>query len=153
MREADDFLEFINTILHFLERELNLSAVYLKEMDLSECHPGDLREVTFSTIFLTSAANQILKGAFQFEAIGQALVKDLLQRVFERDAQGKGVIKMEIKNGLRKWLESIEDDETKRQHLLAFQDFCLDLFEAEYGKVPPGEEVDPRFVKGLLIRK
>jgi hypothetical protein len=122
-------------------------------MDLSECYPGDWREVTFSTIFLTSTANQILKGAFQFEAIGQDQVRDLLDRVFERDAQGKGVIKMEIENGLRKWLESIEDEEAKRQHLLAFQDFCLDLFEAEYGKILTGEEVDPRFVKGLLIRK
>jgi len=153
LREADDFLEFINAVIHFLEKELNLSSVYLKEMDLSGCYPGDWREVTFSTIFLTSTANQILKGAFQFEAIGQALVKDLLQRVFGRDAQGKGVIKMEIKNGLRRWLESIEGDEVKRQHFLAFQDFCLDLFEAEYGKILPGEEVDPRFVKGLLIRK
>jgi hypothetical protein len=109
--------------------------------------------MTLSVIFLTSAANQILKGTFQFEAIGQAQVKDFLDRVFERDAQGKGVMKMEIKNGLRNWLDSIEGDEARRQHLLAFQDFCLDLFEEEYGKIPPGEEVDPRFVKGLLIRK
>ncbi|MGA2517753.1 MAG: DUF6178 family protein [Thermodesulfobacteriota bacterium] len=153
LREADDFLEFVSAISHFLEKELNLSPAYLKEMDLSGCYPGDWREITFSTIFLTSTANQILKGAFRFEAIGQARVKDLLDRVFERDAQGKGVIKMEIKNGLKNWLDSIEGDEAKRQHLLAFQDFCLDLFEVEYGKIPPGEEVDPRFVKGLLIRK
>jgi len=153
LKEADDFLEFVSAISHFLEKELNLSPAYLKEMDLSGCYPGDWREITFSTIFLTSTANQILKGAFQFEAIGQTRAKDLLDRVFERDAQGKGVIKMEIKNGLKNWLDSIEGDEAKRQHLLAFQDFCLDLFEVEYGKIPPGEEVDPRFVKGLLIRK
>ena len=153
LREADDFLEFVNAIIHFLEKKLSLSFSYLKEMDLSICYPGYWREITFSTIFLTSAANQILKGVFQFEAVGQVRVKDLLGKVFERDAQGKGVMKMEIKNGLRNWLDSIEGDEAKRQHLLAFQDFCLDLFEAEYGKIPPGEEVDPRFVKGLLIRK
>ncbi len=153
LKEADDFLEFVKAILNFLEKKLGLSPLHLKELDLSGCHPGDWREITFSTIFLTSTANQILKGAFQFEAIGQTRAKDLLDRVFERDAQGKGVIKMEIKNGLKNWLDSIEGDEAKRQHLLAFQDFCLDLFEVEYGKIPPGEEVDPRFVKGLLIRK
>jgi hypothetical protein len=60
---------------------------------------------------------------------------------------------MEVKNGLRDWLRWTESDELKRHHLLAFQDFCLDLFEVQYGKIPPGEEVDPRFVKGLLIRK
>jgi hypothetical protein len=44
-------------------------------------------------------------------------------------------------------------EELKRQHLLAFQDFCLDLLEEEYGKIPLGEKIDLRFVKGLLIRK
>jgi hypothetical protein len=49
----------------------------------------------------------------------------------------------------------IEDqsNENKRHHLLAFKDFCLDLFEEEFGRIPPEEEIDPRFVKGLLIRK
>ncbi len=122
-------------------------------MDLSGCYPDDWREITLSTIFLTSMANQILNGTFQFEAVEQTQVKDFLSRVFERDAQGKGVIKVEVKNGLRNWLSSIEGEEMKRQHLLAFQDFCLDLFEVQYGKMPPGEDVDPRFVKGLLIRK
>jgi hypothetical protein len=153
LKEADDFLESIKTIINFLGKELKVSPLYLKEMDLSGCYPDDWREMTLSVIFLTSMANQILKGTFQFEAIGQAQVKDFLSRVFERDAQGKGVMKMEIKNGLRNWLDSIECEEARRQHLLAFQDFCLDLFEEEYGKIPPGEEADPRFVKGLLIRK
>jgi hypothetical protein len=153
LKEADDFLESIKTMVHFLGNELKVSPFYLKEMDLSGCYPDDWREITLSTIFLTSMANQILKGTFQFEAIEQAQVKDFLSRVFERDAQGKGVTKMEVKNGLRNWLTSIEGEEMKRQHLLAFQDFCLDLFEVEYGKIPPEEKVDPRFVKGLLIRK
>jgi hypothetical protein len=153
LKEADDFLEWIKTMIHFLGNELKVSPLYLKQMDLSGCYPDDWREITFSTVFLTSMANQILKGTFQFEAIGQAQVKDLLSRIFERDDQGKGVIKVEVKNGLRDWLRSIEGEELKQQHLLAFQDFCLDLFEVNYGKIPPGEEVDPRFVKGLLVRK
>jgi Family of unknown function (DUF6178) len=153
LKEADDFLESIKTTIHFLGNELQVSPLYLKEMDLSSCYPDDWREITLSTIFLTSMANEILNGTFQFEAIGQAQVKDYLTRVFERDAQGKGVIKVEVKNGLRDWLRSTEGEEMKQQHLLAFQDFCLDLFEVQYGKIPPDEEVDPRFVKGLLVRK
>jgi hypothetical protein len=35
--------------------------------------------------------------------------------------------------------------------LLAFQDFCLDLFEEEFSRIPQEEETNPRFVKGLLI--
>ena len=59
---------------------------------------------------------------------------------------------MEIRNGLKDWIASIEDDENKRDHLLAFRDFCLDLFELEFGKMVSEEGIDPRFVKGLLIR-
>jgi len=153
LKEADDFLEWLKTIITFLGIELKVSPLYLKGIDLSGCYPDDWREMTLSAIFLTSLANQILKGTFQFEAIVQAQVKDFLSRIFERDGTGKGVIKVEVKNGLRDWLRSVEGEELKQQHLLAFQDFCLDLFEVQYGNIPPGEEVDPRFVKGLLIRK
>jgi len=153
LKEADDFLEWLKTIITFLGIELKVSPLYLKGMDLIGCYPDDWREMTLSAIFLTSLANQILKGTFQFEAIVQAQVKDFLSRILERDGTGKGVIKVEVKNGLRDWLRSVEGEELKQQHLLAFQDFCLDLFEVQYGNIPPGEEVDPRFVKGLLIRK
>jgi hypothetical protein len=153
LKEVDDFLESMKTIINCLGKELKVSPLSLKEMDLSGCYPDDWREITLSTIFLTSLANQILIGTFQFEAIGHTHLKDFLSRVFERNAQGKGGTKMEVKNGLRNWFYSIEGEDLKRQHLLAFQDFCLDLFEVQYGKIPPGEDVDPRFVKGLLIRK
>jgi hypothetical protein len=73
--------------------------------------------------------------------------------MFEKSEQGKGVIRMEIRNGLKDWIASIEDDENKRDRLLAFRDFCLDLLELEFGKIIPAEEIDPRFVKGLLICK
>ncbi len=59
---------------------------------------------------------------------------------------------MEIRKGLKEWFHSIENDPQKREHLLAFGDFCFDLLEEEYGGIPPEEEIDPRFVKGLLIR-
>ena len=151
LREADDFLKFIETTTHFLGKKLNLSPHYLKKLDLTDCHPEDWREITLSTIFLTSLANQILQGTFQFETIAQARVKDFLGRVFERDSEGKGVIRMEIKEAARNWISSNEIDARKQQHLLAFQDFCFDLFEEEYGKIPQEQKVDPRFVKGLLI--
>jgi hypothetical protein len=95
----------------------------------------------------------MIKGSFRFEAIEQARVKDFLDRVFERDEQGKGVIRMEVKERLREWLSSMESEDSAREHLIAFQDFCLDLFEEGYGKIPPEEKVDLRFMKGLLIRR
>lgn len=153
LKEAEDFLEFIEGIVNFLGKELKVYPRYLKELDLSSCHPEDWREITLSMVFLTGLANQVIKGAFRFEAIEQTRLGDFLNKVFEGDAKGKGVIRMEVKERLREWLSSIESEDSRRQHLLAFQDFCLDLFEEGYGKMPPEEKVDSRFVKGLLIRK
>ena len=152
LKEAEVFFESIESIVNFFGKELNVHPPKLKQMDWSGCHPEKWEEITLSTIFLTSLANQILRGTFQFEPIEQARVKDLLYKVFERDGQGRGVIKGEVRVGLKEWLSSIEDDPQRREHLVAFLDFCLDLFEKEFGKVLPEEEIDPRFVKGLLIR-
>ncbi len=153
LEEAERFLQSLQTIVSFVTRELKVNPMKLKEMDLSGCYPEDYREVSLSTIFLTSLANHVINGSLRFEAVEQVRVKDFLDRIFERDAEGKGVIRMEVKEGLREWLSSMESEDSRRQHLLAFQDFCLDLLEEGYGKIPPEGKADPRFVKGLLIRK
>lgn len=153
LKETEIFLESIEVIVNFLGEQSNIFPRSLKEMDLNGCHPEEWQGITLSTIFLTALANQILNGTFKFEAIEKARLKDLFNRIFERDEQGKGVVKMEIKDGFRGWLNSIENDGNKQYHLLAFRDFCFDLLEEECGRIASEEEIDPRFVKGLLIRK
>jgi len=151
LKETENLVETVETVVHFLGKHLNVSPGYLKNLNLMGCYPEDWRGITLSTLFLTALANQALKGSLRFEAIEKPQLNDLFSRMFEKSEQGKGMIKMEIRHGLRDWLDSIENDENKLDHLLAFRDFCLDLFELEFGKIPPGEEIDPRFVKGLLI--
>jgi hypothetical protein len=151
LREAEAFIEMVGSVTRVLRDQVGVHLQDLKNLDLTGCHPDHWRRITLSTLFLTSLANQVFKGSFRFEAIERTRLNDLFSRVFERNEQGKGVIKMEIRNGLQDWFESIEDDENKRSQLLAFRDFCLDLLEEEFGKIRPGGEVDPRFVKGLLI--
>jgi len=151
LKEAEDFLESIETITHFLEGILNVSPRSLKEMDLSSCHPERWEEITLSTIFITSLANQTLRGIFQFEAVPKAQLRELLPRLFERDTREKGVVRMEIKNKLMEWSNLIEKDKKRQDQLHAFLDFCLDLLEEEYGRISPEDEVDPRFVRGFLI--
>ena len=153
LKEAEIFIDSIEVLLRFIGEQLKIYPQNLKVMDLSDCHPGEWREITLSTIFLTVLANQVIKGMFTFEAIEGVRLKDLFSRIFEKDTQGKGIIKMEIREGLKEWFYSIENDPQRKQHLLAFRDFCLDLFEEEFGKIPVEEEIDPRFVKGLLIKK
>jgi hypothetical protein len=153
LQEIDRSIEIIKVVAETTGEKLHLHPDLLKGMDLTNCHPEEWKEITFSTIFLTSFANQVLHGTFRFEAIDRAHLKDLFSRIFERDAQGKGVMQMEIRSRVREWVDSIENDGQKAKHLMAFWDFCLDLLEEDYGRIPPGEEIDPRFVKGPLIRE
>ncbi len=143
-REVKKLLEMVDGVTYFMGEKLHVHPAQLRDLD---------REVTLSTIFLTAVANQVLRGKFQFEPIERARVNDLFSRIFERDGQGKGVLKMEIKNGVKDLLSSMEADENRQLCLLAFKDFCLDLFEEEFGRIPPEGEVDPRFVKSLFLRE
>jgi hypothetical protein len=152
LKKAEIFLGSIEVAADFLREKLGVTPRGLRALDLTGCYPGRWQEITLSTIFLTALANKILKGTLQLKALEKAYLKELISSVFERDERAKGVIKMEIKNRLGDWLSSMEADEDKRHHLLAFKDFCLDLLEEEFGRIPQEEEIDPRFVKGLLIR-
>lgn len=152
LKEMEGFLDSIEGIVYFLGETLKVSPRSLKEMDLSGCHPERWQEITLSTIFLTALANQILLGTFQFEAIEKGRLNDLFPHLFERDDQGKRVVRMRLRDEMREWFGSFESDPRRREHLVAFKNICLDLFDEEFGKIPPEEEVDPRFVRGLIIR-
>ncbi len=60
-------------------------------------------------------------------------------------------MKMEIRDGINRSLAGIEEDEERRQHLRAFWDFCCDLLQEEYGRMTLEDEIDPRFVRGLIM--
>ncbi len=152
LKEVESFLEWVEGIVSFLGGTLQISPRTLKEMDLNRCSPERWQEITLSTLMLTSLANRTLTGRFQFESIEKGLLKDLLSRLFERDAEGKGILRREVQSEWRHFLLSIERDPKQQTYLTDFLDFCLTRFEEEFGRLSMGEEIDPRFVKGLLIR-
>ncbi len=152
LRAMDAFLELMESVLSFFEKTLQVTLRSIKEMDWSDGYPERWQEITFSTILLTALANKILKERFTFEPIEKSRLKDLLSYLFERETEGKRPIKTEVRNELRQYLQSIEADSERQKHLIDFLNFCLNLFEDEFGKIPAEEEINPRFVKGLLIR-
>ncbi len=152
IRAAEGVLKSVEAIVGVVGRTLALYPQTLKQLDLTSCHPMEWREITFSTIFLTALANQVLHGVFRFEAIDQREIEVLRSRVLEEGERGRKGVTMDIRRSLKEWLDSIENEEERRQHLLAFWDFYLDLFGEEFGRVPAEETIDARYVKGLLIR-
>ena len=152
VEEAERFLRMVETISNTLVDRVGLSPRHIKELNLTDCHPQDWHEIPFSTLFLTALANLILKGNFHVEPIARDNLKQLFMQVFEKNDQGQEVIRMQIRSDLTHWVKTNETDEQRRQDLLAFWDFCFDLLEGEYGRIPQKEDIDPRFVKGLIIR-
>jgi hypothetical protein len=49
---------------------------------------------------------------------------------------------MEVKKKSGDWSEAIDDDEERRQCLLAFDDFCVDLLDAQSERVSAGQRIN-----------
>ena len=153
VKEIENVLDRIDVVVTALREKLNMTPERVQELGLTGSLPEGRGDPPVSTLFLTSLANRILNGRFHVEAIEKNRLKELFSIIFERDEQGKGTVRMETRREIKEWVESTEGDEQRRQHLHAFWDFCLDVLEGEYGRIPPGEEIDPRFVRGLLVRE
>lgn len=151
LRAMDAFLELIESVLCCFEKTLEVTPRSIKEMDLRDCYPERWQEITLSTIFLTAFANKILTGCFKFKPIEKGLLKSLLSFLFERDGDGKGTLNMKVQEEQIQFLQSIETDPKRQSSLIDFLHFCLHVFEEEFGKIPAGEEINPKFIKGLLI--
>lgn len=151
IRETQGLLDQVQAVTSALGEKFNIFPGSLMQKDLTCCYPGRWKELTLSTIFLTSFTNRLLTGVFEFEAIQRARLQEYLTHIFEKSSDGNRVVKAEIGAGLRDWVKSIEEDETRQKHMFAFFQFSMDLLEQEYGKIPPEEEIDPRYTRGLLV--
>lgn len=153
LKEVEDTLDRIDVVVTILREKLGMTPERAKEQGWSGTDTEEGKDVSLSTFFLTALANRILNGRFEIEAIDKNRLQDLFSILFEKDEQGQGRVRMDIRRDMMEGLYSTEDDERKRQHLRAFLDFCLDALEGEFGRIPPGVEIDPRFVKSLIIRE
>jgi hypothetical protein len=152
LKEVEDVLERIDVVVTTLGEKLNLTPEKAREQGWVSDHADMEKDIPLSTFFLTATANRVLNGRFEMKAIDKSRLKELFSIMFEQDEQRRGKLRMEIRQDVSEWLEStVEDDERKRQHLLAFWDFCKDVLEGDFGRIPPGQDVDPRFVRALVI--
>jgi hypothetical protein len=152
IRDAEAFLGRMEAGVDALSRGLNFTPDEFQAMDLADCVPEDKDSVSLSMLFNTALANRVLYGRFFIQPIDRDRLADVVSLLFERDERGNGRIRMDIRRVVEETTLS-EANAEKTEHLLAFWDFCLDLLEAEYGRIPASEEIDPRFVQSLLVRK
>lgn len=108
---------------------------------LDGCEPAVLTDLTLSELFLTALANRISGRPFTPEPIPAAELADLQRRIV-RDGRLDATLRAETAGRF----------EAEVAGLGRFVDWALDLWQEGFCAVPP-EDLDPRYVDGLIVRR
>jgi hypothetical protein len=109
-------------------------------LDLTGCQPDQADEITLVEFFLTSLANKLLGRDFQPLPIAEEELAGLHGMVSQ-----SGELHPQLQEETVKWLDSLLPDGG------LFASYCLAIWEEEFCSVG-FEDIDPRFVGGLIIR-
>lgn len=110
------------------------------DLDLTGCQPDQADEVTLVEFFLTALANKLLGRAFQPMPIAEEELAGLHGMVSQ-----SGVLHPQLRKETVKWLDSLVPSGGD------FAAYCLDIWEEEFCSVG-FEDIDPRFIGGMIIR-
>ena len=140
IHSVDKWLARIEIQRELFEDALQFILPEPADLDLSGCQPDQADEVTLVEFFLTSLANKLLGRDFQPLPIAEEELAGLHGMVSQ-----SGVLNPRLREESVKWLDSLLSGGG------AFASYCLDIWEEEFCSVG-FEDIDPRFVGGLIIR-
>ncbi|RLB65343.1 MAG: hypothetical protein DRH08_08110, partial [Deltaproteobacteria bacterium] len=140
IHSVDQWLARIETQRELFEDALQFMLPEPADLDLSGCQPDQADEVTLVEFFLTSLANKLLGREFQPLPIAEEELAGLHGMVSQ-----SGVLHPRLREETVKWLNSMVSGGGD------FAGYCLDIWEEEFCSVG-FEDIDPRFVGGLIIR-
>lgn len=140
IHSVDQWLARIEIQRELFEDALQFILPEPEDLDLSGCQPDQADEVTLVEFFLTSLANKLLGRDFQPLPIAEEELAGLHGMVSQ-----SGVLHPRLREETVKWLNSMASGGGD------FAGYCLDIWEEEFCSVG-FEDIDPRFVGGLIIR-
>jgi hypothetical protein len=134
------WLDRIEIQRHLFEDVLQFALPAPADLDLTGCQPDQADEVTLVEFFLTSLANKLLGREFQPLPIAEEELAGLHGMVSQ-----SGVLNPRLREETVKWLDSLAPGGGD------FARYCLDIWDEEFCSIG-FEDIDPRFVGGLIIR-
>jgi hypothetical protein len=140
IRATEQWLDRIELQCRLFEDALHFSLPEPAVIDLSGCLPDSADDVTLVEFFLTSLANKLLGREFSPLPIAEEELVRLHGMISHA-----GKLYPRLREETVKWLESLMPGGG------AFARYCLDIWEEEFCSIG-FEDIDPRFVGGLLIR-
>lgn len=139
-------LELVACLLERLEQQERLITRHFPvllpdpQLDLAGCKPDQVADLVLSELFLTALANRLLERDF----VPRPLVPAELPRL-HRQVSLAGALDPQLRERTCQWLEGLEPGGG------SFAEWCLGVWEEEFCPLRP-EELNPRFLAGLIIR-
>jgi len=140
IRSVEQWLERIEVQKHIFEEGLQFVLPDPETLDLNDCQPGDVEDVTLVEFFLTSLSNKLLGRDF----LPLPLAEEELAGLHGMVSQS-GVLHPDLREETVKWLESLVTGGGD------FAKYCLDIWEEEFCSIG-FEDIDPRYIGGLIVR-
>jgi hypothetical protein len=152
VQETRELLDHLAVLGRLISRRLGISA---GEINTLSTIPLVQPEPTLSAVWLTVSANRMLSGQAVLQPLSLESWGRLRGLLFEQNRpDGSKKAELDIfQQGIQLAEESgpeLKPDEKEALHW--WLEFLRNKLEAELGRIPAGEEADPRFVSGFIIR-
>jgi hypothetical protein len=154
IRLAEEMLDKIEAISELHSRIYGWDPPEIVSMDFKGCHPSDFYDLTFNTLTLTALAQRELGKGFVFKPLKKQELLTFLHQAFEIQNERTSSLKSDFLQRTRAfWEDLIREVEPKRKKLI--EDFlreALKEFEHEYTDLDLSQDIDPRFLRLLLLK-
>lgn len=151
LRMVRKYLEEIGYMAPLMEKGLGPISSWIKEV-ISPGRNFDLNFLTWSSVILTSLANFLYTGEFQFKALPYSKWKEIFPKMVEKRGE-KTYLKEELKERLYESFKALAKSVyyLEEEFLKSFLEFVITRFEREFMFAEPEDPPDPRYQTLILI--
>jgi hypothetical protein len=151
VRRAGGQLAYAETVLDYFESHQGFDPKAICAMlDSAGYEHGERTAIRFPSLWLTALAHQIVDGRWALEPLTPAAVEHFAAAALERSAEGRQVRPALLATAAAH-VESLGLPPARRRHMDTFVRRAFHVLEDAIGGLPPGEEVDPRFIGSVLL--
>jgi hypothetical protein len=154
IRLAEEMLDKIEAISELHSKIYGWDPPEIVSMDFKGFHPSDFYDLTFNTLTLTALAQRELGKGFVFKPLEKQELLTFLHQAFEIQNERTSSLKSDFLQRTKAfWEDLIREVEPKRKKLM--EDFlreALKEFEHEYTDLDLSQDIDPRFLRLLLLK-
>ncbi len=141
VRLCEEWLDLLEVQQRLFEQHFDFALLPPEEFDLEAVMLETVDDLSLSELFLTALANRLLGRSFQPEPVAVADLEGLHQQVCHAGQLAPVLIEETVA-----WLDSLEPGGG------SFAEYCLEFWKEAFCNISP-DDLDPRFIGGILVRK